>query len=176
MPFEFTFLDFLQTVHNPILDTFFVLITKLGDYGILWFLLAFYFISRPEKRKIGILMICALAFNFILCDGIIKNIFDRARPCDINTTIEMLISRPHGHSFPSGHTSSSFCMVAILYFMKEKKSFIFALICASLIGFSRMYLYVHFPTDVLAGMIFGWINGYIVYRLFTFYSKSRALH
>jgi undecaprenyl-diphosphatase len=81
-------------------------------------------------------------------------VFARIRPCDINTAISLLISRPLDYSFPSGHTMSSFAAAMVL-FLTNKKIGIPALILAAFISLSRLYLYVHFPTDVLAGAVLG---------------------
>ena len=83
---------------------------------------------------------------------ILKNTFARPRPCDIDTAITLLLSRPHGHSFPSGHSINSM-VAAVALFLNNKKIGVPAVILATLIGFSRMYLFVHFPTDVLGGFV-----------------------
>ena len=122
-------------------------VTSLGNFSIAWVMLALVLILIPKTRKIG------------LCNVILKNIFVRPRPCDVNTAINLLIPRPSGYSFPSGHTSASFAAVAALYFSGERKIWKAALALAILIAFSRMYLYVHYPTDVLGGIICGIICG-----------------
>ena len=81
---------------------------------------------------------------------ILKNVFARPRPCDIDTAVTLLLSRPHGHSFPSGHSINSM-VAAVALFLNNKKIGIPAVVIAALIGFSRLYLFVHFPTDVLGG-------------------------
>ena len=87
----------------------------------------------------------------------------RIRPCDINTQVQLLIARPDDFSFPSGHTAASFTAVAALYFSGEKKLWKPALMLACLIAFSRLYLYVHYPTDILGGILVGSAAGYIGY-------------
>ena len=84
----------------------------------------------------------------------------RIRPCDVNQTVQLLIARPADYSFPSGHTAASFAAVAALYFAGAKKWWKITLPLAILMAFSRMYLYVHYPTDVLGGMIVGCVAGY----------------
>ena len=84
----------------------------------------------------------------------LKPLFARPRPCDINTTITMLVARPHGHSFPSGHTASGVAAAYALW-LQNRKLGTPALVLAAFIAFTRLYLYVHFPTDILGGAVLG---------------------
>lgn len=79
--------------------------------------------------------------------------------------VQLLIARPADYSFPSGHTAASFAAVAALYFAGARKWWKIMLPLAILMAFSRMYLYVHYPTDVLGGMIVGCAAGYFGNRL-----------
>ena len=92
----------------------------------------------------------------------IKNIVARERPCWIDNTVNLLIANPKDFSFPSGHTLASF-EAAVTIFLFNKKVGIPAIILAALIGFSRLYLFVHFPTDVLGGIILGTVIAVSVY-------------
>lgn len=134
-------------------------VTSLGNFSIAWVMLALVLILIPKTRKIGFVVMAAVILDSVLCNVILKNIFVRPRPCDVNTAINLLIPRPSGYSFPSGHTSASFAAVAALYFSGERKIWKVVLALAILIAFSRMYLYVHYPTDVLGGIICGIICG-----------------
>lgn len=124
-------------------------------------MLALVLILIPKTRKIGLAVMVAVILDSVLCNVILKNIFVRPRPCDVNTAINLLIPRPLGYSFPSGHTSASFAAVSALYFSGENKIWKAALALAILIAFSRMYLYVHYPTDVLGGILVGIFCGYV---------------
>lgn len=106
----------------------------------------------------------ALALEIVCCNVILKPFVARIRPCDVNTAVQLLIERPIDYSFPSGHTASSFAAASALYFSR-KKLWIPAAVLAGMIGFSRLYLYVHYPTDVLAGALIGIMMGWIGYVL-----------
>lgn len=164
MKIELDILNWIQSIRTPFGDTVMPLISKLGNAGLIWILLAAVLLFFPKTRKSGIVLAAALCMDVILCNGILKNVFGRIRPCDVNTSIQLLVPRPDDFSFPSGHTAASFAAVAALYFAGEKKIWKPALVLASLIAFSRMYLYVHYPTDILGGIAVGVITGYLGYR------------
>lgn len=165
MSFEFTFLDWIQGMHTPVGDALAIFTSKIGDHGMLWIALAFVLLIIPKTRKSGLMVAAALILDLIVCNIILKNLVARPRPCDINTAITMLVERPDGYSFPSGHAASSFAATAALFFAKEKKIWVAALIASILICAGRLYLYVHFPTDVLGGIIIGIIVGFAGYFL-----------
>ena len=156
---ELQILDALQTMHNPVLDTLMSAITRLGDAGIIWILLCVVLLILPRTRKSGAILMAALLVDLVVCNGILKPLVHRIRPFDVKTGIELLVKQPTDYSFPSGHTAASFTSVMALYLAGEKKLWISALVLAVLIAFSRLYLYVHYPTDVLGGMIIGVISG-----------------
>lgn len=161
MGFEFQILDKLQTIHNPLLDSFMVAITKLGDAGIVWIILTVILLLIPKTRKSGVYMAVALIADLIICNVILKPIVARIRPYSINQTVHLLVTPLKDYSFPSGHTAASFASVSALYFAGRKRMAAGALIVSVLIAFSRMYLYVHYPTDVLGGLIIGLLCGWI---------------
>ena len=111
-------------------------------------------ICVKKHRLNGIQLEIGLMAGFIIGNLFLKNIVMRERPCWINDNIQLLIPMPMDYSFPSGHTLSSFVSAGILI-QKNVNIGIFAYILAVLIGFSRLYLYVHFPTDVLMGILLG---------------------
>lgn len=154
MSWEFAFLDALQNIRTPLLDVFFEFVTHLGDGGYLWIALAIIFCISKKTRVWGICMLASLAVGALITNVTLKPLVARQRPCWINETVELLIAMPHGYSFPSGHSQGSF-VAATALFWNNKKWGIPALILAALIAFSRLYLYVHFPTDVLAGSLIG---------------------
>ena len=161
MGFEFQMLDGLQTIHTSFLDTFMTSITKLGDAGIVWIILTVILLLIPKTRKSGVYMAVALIADLIICNVILKPIVARIRPYSINQTVHLLVTPLKDYSFPSGHTAASFASVSALYFAGRKRMAAGALIVSVLIAFSRMYLYVHYPTDVLGGLIIGLLCGWI---------------
>lgn len=165
MPFEFEFLDFLQTMHTPLITKIMKAASKLGDAGFIWILLAAVLLMIPKTRKVGILVSVALLLDVLTCNVILKPLIARTRPYDVNTAVELLIRAPRDYSFPSGHTAASFAAAAALWFADKKKLAIPALVLAVLIAFSRMYFYVHYPTDVLGGAILGMVCGWLSYKL-----------
>lgn len=131
-----------------------IAITMLGDSGIIWILISLVLLMSNRYRKVGFMVLGALALGSILGEVIIKNIVQRDRPFIVMEGIDMLIKAPTSYSFPSGHTTSSFAAAGVLSInFKNKSIYIFAL--ASLIAFSRIYLGVHFPTDIIVGIILG---------------------
>ena len=172
---EFQILDALQTIHNPVLDTVMCGITRLGDAGIIWILLCIVLLVLPKTRKSGVILMAALLVDLVICNGILKPLVHRIRPFDVRTGIELLVKRPTDFSFPSGHTAASFASVMALYLAGEKKIWISSLGLAVLIAFSRLYLYVHYPTDVLGGIIFGCLSGWLGYHIVKFAEGKKTV-
>lgn len=160
---EIEILSMLQKIRTPLLDIFMSNITKLGNAGIVWILLTIVLLLIPKTRKSGLILAAALIVDLILCNGILKPLIARIRPFDVNSAIQLIVAKPHDYSFPSGHTAASFTAVMALYL--AKKLWKVSLVLACLIAFSRLYLYVHYPTDVLGGIVTGGIAGYIGYKL-----------
>lgn len=165
MTFEFKILDSIQELHTPILTGIMRIASKLGDMGFVWILLAVILLLFPKTRKAGVLVTAALILDVITCNVILKPLIARTRPYDVNTAIELLIAAPKDFSFPSGHTAASFASVSALWFAGKKKLWVPALVLAVLIACSRMYFYVHYPTDVLCGALLGTGCGYMAYKL-----------
>lgn len=173
---EIQILHWFGSLHNPVLNPIMYGITTLGNAGFLWILMALLCLTvLPKKyRKIGFTIAAALIFSLIFCNGIMKNLWQRPR-CFWENGQYMVISNEFENlynifnsisdfSFPSGHTSASFA-AALAIFMWRKKEGIWAIVLASLIAISRLYLTVHYPTDVLASLIFGSLYGIIAYYI-----------
>lgn len=150
-----------ENVRNPILTKVLVFITTLGNGGFVFILFGALLLVFKKTRKDGILYSLALILNLLLTNLVLKNLFMRPRPYTVIEGLTILINPPHGYSFPSGHTSAAFCLAMILFFINKKASVV-AFLFAVMMGFSRMYTGVHYPTDVLGGAITGVISALIV--------------
>lgn len=158
--FDLPILEWIAaTLWNPFLDAVMPLITVLGDAGIFWIAVSVVLIFIPKYRRAGLSMGIALLMGVVVCNMLMKPLIGRIRPYDyqlqhFGKTIELLIATPHDFSFPSGHTLASF-EAATALLIHDKKLGIPAMVLAVLIAFSRMYLYVHYPTDVLFSVAMG---------------------
>jgi undecaprenyl-diphosphatase len=155
--FDLPILDWIaEKLSCGFLDFLMPAVTVLGNGGMFWIALAVALILIPKTRRVGISMGAALLIGLVVCNLTLKPLLARMRPYDyqlthFGRTISLLIAAPHDYSFPSGHTLASF-EGAIVLFLYHKKWGLPALLLASLIAFSRLYLYVHYPTDVLASL------------------------
>jgi len=136
------------------LDFIMPFITKLGSAGMIWIVVALVFLNSEKYHSYGFMLITSLLVCLLLGNLTLKPLFERTRPCDMNTVIQLLIARPTDFSFPSGHTMSSFAAASVIFYANDNMG-IAAFVLASLIAFSRLYLYVHYPSDILAGIIIG---------------------
>lgn len=157
---ELDFLHWFQGVHNAALDFIVPKITMLGNGGMFWILVTLLLLIIPFNRKMGVHAAISLVLTVILCNIILKPLVMRCRPCWLEPEIQMLVKIPHDYSFPSGHSNASFA-VATAIFIQNKKLGIPALILAAAIAISRLYLFVHWPTDVIVGTIIGICGGII---------------
>jgi len=159
MDAELAFLNGLQALRTPALDALMVTFTKLGNGGLIWCALAGVLLLFPKTRKTGLAVALALGLEVLFCNGLLKPLVARARPCEMAPGVSLLIARPTDYSFPSGHTGASFAAMSALLF-SGNRLWLPALALAAVIAFSRMYLYVHYPTDVLAGAMLGIMTGW----------------
>ncbi len=160
--------NILNFIHNNltsgVMDKVMPFVSLLGNKGAIWLIVACIFIFIPKFRKYGIMMAIAFLLEYICGNLVLKNIICRQRPCWINQDIRLLIPVPQDYSFPSGHTLSS-TIGAIFVYLANKKCGYFAIALAILIAFSRMYMYVHFPSDILAGLIIGVVISFFTYKI-----------
>lgn len=152
--FDNTVLDWFLSIQDPVLTPVFRLFTLIGEGGAVWIAVGILLLARKSSRTAGMAVLLSLVFCLITGNAFLKNVVARPRPCWRHPEIEMLIRIPGDYSFPSGHTMSSFAAAAGV-FLWDKRWGMAALMGAALIAASRMYFYVHYPTDILAGLVIG---------------------
>ncbi len=157
-------LDWFQSIHNDLLTTIFRTVTALGEAGLIWIAIGLILFINKRTRWIGLTVIVALLLSLLVGNITLKPLVARPRPCWRHPEVELLITNPTDYSFPSGHALSSFAS-AIAIFMWNRRTGMVAIVFAILVSATRLYFYVHYPTDILAGMIFGITLGLIAYRL-----------
>lgn len=157
---DFMVLNLIQKfLRFDALDWFFKNITVLGDKGVLWIFLGVLFLIIPKTRRIGLCILISLVLNYLVSNLGLKNLFQRTRPFRHSgaavTAANLIVPIPgEVYSFPSGHAASSFAAAYAIY-RNNKKYGVYALWLAGFIAFSRVYLYLHFVSDVLAGVLIG---------------------
>lgn len=174
---DFALLDLIRKhIACDFLDRVVPVITHLGDGGYFWIAIILLLLVFKKTRKYGVAMAIAMLMNLVLCNLTLKPLIARPRPFALRE-VTLLIPQPGEHSFPSGHTASSFAAAGALLFMGAKGR-IPALIMALLIGLSRLYLYVHYPTDVLGGILLGLACGFVAVHLtkkLPFFRENRGI-
>lgn len=143
-----------EHIKSPMLDRSMVFITSLGDAGLIWFAIALLLLLIKRYQKCGISLICAVSFAMLLGDRIIKPLVGRPRPFHRFPELMPLIPKPGSYSFPSGHTMTAFAAATVLYYY-DRRLGMAGYILSFLIAFSRVYLMVHYPSDILGGILFG---------------------
>ncbi|QVK17051.1 phosphatase PAP2 family protein [Mycoplasmatota bacterium] len=167
---DYSILDFIQKIlASPFMDKVMEFFTILGDHGMVWVIICAILLISPKTRYISLVALVALLFSLIFNDQILKNIIQRDRPFVGLEDIQLLIKAPSSYSFPSGHTCSSFAAAFVFGKYFKKPYSIITYILASLIAFSRLYLYVHFPSDVIVGCLMGFICSFLAILLFNQY-------
>ena len=154
-------------LHRPVLNGIMIFFTKIGIAGIVWFVtLGIPMLFFNQYRHIGICTLAALGCNYVLSELIVKNLVGRKRPSTYLDDDDMLINKPKDASFPSGHASSSFSVLAVAVLLCPWYIVIPACLVACTIAFSRVYLQVHYLSDVIAGAVFGFMIGCTVVSIY----------
>jgi undecaprenyl-diphosphatase len=150
---------------NPII----IFITHLGDSGLIWILICILLLIFKKTRTIGLMIVVSLLLSLLVNNLCLKNMFMRTRPYEAINQLTRLIEAQSDYSFPSGHSASSFAAAIILYKTLPKKYGILALVLAFLIAISRLYVGVHYPTDVLFGILSGTLIALFTIKIFNKY-------
>lgn len=170
--------NLLIQIHNLTNNTFFdqimPVISAMGDLGAIWIIISLLLMLKKEYRMVGLLCILSLLITTIAGEGIIKHLVQRPRPFVQFPEIQLLIKEPMSSSFPSGHTASSFAF-AFMLAGKLKKAAVPTFIVAIAVAFSRLYLMVHYPTDIIAGILLGFICAKIAELIYDKYILKKGL-
>ncbi len=151
-------------LNTPLLDNVMIFVTRLADSGAVWIITGALLLCFKKTRRCGFVMLISLLCAILISEYLLKPIFMRPRPFEILENIRLIIPKPSGASFPSSHTTTSFAAATVLF--RYNKSYgIYALTLAFFVAISRVYLGVHFFTDILTGAILGTAIGFISYRL-----------
>ena len=162
-----------QLTGRPWLDSVMIILSWLGDYGLVWCVMTAVLLARKKTRASGLVCATALLFSLLLCNVLLKNLLARTRPYDVLLWLQPLTLPLPDFSFPSGHASASFAAAtAFALTSPGKKWVVFAFMTAFLISFSRLYVGAHYPTDVLGGLFLGLLCGYLAWFLWRRYRKN----
>lgn len=164
---ELKILDWIyENLRSKPIDKVMHFLTLSGNFGIVWFVAAatFYFANIDRQAALGILI--AMGISLLFVNLILKNVAKRPRPYEARGELrDIIIRQPKDYSFPSGHTFSSFAAATTIVHFSPKLG-LAAMIYAAGIAFSRLYLYVHYISDVLTSAILGVSAGLLVNYLF----------
>lgn len=170
---ELEILHAIQGLHRDWLDPIMIFFSAIGNGGLCWIAVSIVLACIPRTRKCGFTMMLGMAFTFVFGNLIIKNIVARPRPCAIDTSVTLLIPFPSEYSFPSGHSANGFTAASIIFAYYHRTGVI-ALVIAGIIAFSRMYLFVHYPTDILGGICIGILDGFLAFQLVRAWERKHA--
>ena len=154
--FDSAILLWLQnSFRNPVLNPIMIFITHLGDKGLFWIALTLLFLCFRKTRRVGVTSMISMVIGLIVVNIMLKNWVARVRPYELIEELELIIEKQHDFSFPSGHATNALACAWVMFRLLDKKASVPALILALLICFTRLHVGVHYPTDVLAGIVVG---------------------
>lgn len=155
----------IENWRNSVTNVFFVFISTLGNKGFIWIASAVIMLFSKKWRSCGIIMLLSLGVGAVLGSAVIKNVICRPRPFAADPSITLLTGLPGGvYSFPSGHSNAAGAAAMVLS-LKDRKAGIWAWVFALLMAFSRVFLAVHYPSDVISGLAFGALCAAVVWKL-----------
>lgn len=164
-----------STCIHECLSPFMIWLTHLGNRGLIWLVPSLLLCISRRTRRIGLLSIAAILTAVLVNNIVLKNWVGRIRPYDALLQVRRLIGVQNDFSFPSGHTAISFASASAIYFSTKKRYGIPCLLLAALIGFTRLYVGVHYPSDVLGGLVVGCLIGYLTARFLGNYLDRKAV-
>ena len=164
-----------ENIRGPVGNVFWQFITHLGDEGYLWIAMGVVLLLFKKTRPIGFTVLVSLLLDFLTINVVLKELVARPRPFVVNELIEPLVGGVSPYrSFPSGHSGGSFAAMFALYRWVPKKIGIPALFLASLVALSRLYVGVHYPTDILAGFVIGFVCSALAYAIVKMVMNKRG--
>lgn len=163
-----------EFIRNPIFNPLVIVITTLGNAGAIWILLTLIMLIIPKTRKVGCMMFASLIGTLLVNNLLLKNLVARTRPYEVIEGLLFLVPKPGEYSFPSGHAGSSFAAAWVMFRQLPKRYGVPALILAILISLSRLYVGVHYPSDVLFGVIDGIAIGFAAEAIVEWIWSRRA--
>lgn len=161
MTMDLEILHLIQGLRTPLLDGIMVVLTTMGDGGIVWIALSIVLLIIPKTRRCGLAIALGMLLSHIVGNVVLKPILARPRPFSVDPSVELIVKAPSSYSFPSGHTMNGFTAACALMTFYRKPGMA-ALVLAALIAFSRMYLFLHYPTDILGGIVLAVVDVWIV--------------
>ena len=162
---ESSVLLWIQSIRTPAMTTAFRAVTYLGEMGIFWVAMCLALICFRKHRRAGVMGLIALAAGFIICNLLLKNLVARMRPYAVIEGLTAATVLPGDWSFPSGHATASFAAATAIHLTEKGKWTVWLIIAAALVAVSRVYLGVHYLTDVLAGTLIGVMCAFISVKL-----------
>ena len=162
---DFSILNGIQQLRCGFLDTVLSSLSSIGHAGIVWIVLSILLLFFKKTRAAGVIALLAMGFGYLMGDIVIKPLVQRSRPFVVNPDVVPFIKKPSSFSFPSGHSCTS-AVAATVLLVKHRKIGLAVLPFSLLVMLSRLYNYVHFPTDVLGGALLGVLSALLVMLVF----------
>lgn len=170
--FDFSILNFIQEHFRcDFLDGVFGFFGAVGNMGLIWIVLSIVMLFFKKTRTVGIIALLSMGLGYLLGDIVIKPIVQRPRPFTFDSELnlfrnaDLISKKPSGFSFPSGHSAAAWAFATTLL-VKKRTLGLIAVVPAVLMVLSRLYLYVHFPTDVLCGALLGAASAFVMMLIF----------
>lgn len=154
-----------NNLRNDFLTPIFEIITKLGDFGFIWIAMTIVLVCLGKTRRRGMVMTVSLAVTFLINNLLIKNLVHRIRPYEVMSDLNLIIEKESDFSFPSGHSAIAFGTAVVVFMLFSKRYSVYPLILAFLMAFSRLYVGVHYPTDVLGGIAIGTLVAFVTVKI-----------